>query len=106
MRPEKIMLAGHVAALGFAFATALLCPRPGEAALLLPLHGAGPDAALAWAAREEARFLALDTASGRVVALVPDHGSLLRALAAGIIPIAADGTGCAGVKDGETSWKN
>lgn len=106
MRPDRIMLAGHVAALGFAFVTALLCPRPGEPALLLPLQGDGASATLAWAAREEARFLALDTKTGRVVALVPDHGSLMRALAAGIIPIAADGTGCAETKDGDTSWKN
>lgn len=112
------MLAVHWLALGFALLVALACPRPGGPALLVPLGaggmGAGVEDAIAWAGREDARFLALDTRStnggtarpGGIVALVPDHASLLRALAAGLVPIAADTVGCAEPIDGEESWKN
>ncbi|MEQ8410853.1 MAG: hypothetical protein RIB52_04800 [Erythrobacter sp.] len=104
------MIALHSLALGFALIVALACPRPGAPALLVPLGaggmGAGMDDAIAWVEREDARFLALDTASAQVIARVPDHASLLRALAAGIVPVAADATGCIQPENGEESWKN
>ncbi|KPP96327.1 hypothetical protein SAMN04515621_0219 [Erythrobacter sp. HL-111] len=110
MRPERIMLAGHSLALGFALAVAAFCPRPGEPALLVPVAATGADggllAALAWARREGTRPLLLDTAGARMVAPVPSHGSLLRALAAGILPIAAGTAGCAEPLDGERQWKS
>lgn len=118
MRADRIMLAAHWLALGFALLVAVACPRPGDPALLVPLGaggmGAGVEDAIAWAGREDARFLALDTRSaagattgaGGIVALVPDHASLLSALSAGLVPIAADTVGCAGPIDGEEPWKN
>jgi len=105
MRPVRIMLAGHALALFFALAVALFCPRPGAPALLVPVAAGGIAPAFAWAEREGARFLTIDTARDRAVALVPSHGSLLRALAAGIVPIAADSTGCGDRPDGEITWK-
>ncbi|MEE4207140.1 MAG: hypothetical protein V2I39_12675 [Erythrobacter sp.] len=110
MRPERLLFASHSLALGFAFAVALFCPRPGEPALLVPLGSGGLGAVTDWAEREDARFLLLDTGSegarSRAVAPLPSHGSLLRALAAGILPIAAGKGGCAQSMDGERQWKS
>lgn len=106
MRPDRIMIAGHSLALAFAFAIATLCPRPGDPVLLVPLGAQGVGGAVVWADGEGLRLVSLDMASGRVVALVPDHGSLLRALAAGFVPIATDKAGCAEPTDGENWWKN
>lgn len=106
MQPDRIIIAGHSLALAFAFSVALLCPRPGDPALLVPLGSQGLAGTIAWAEAESLPFVSLDMTSARVVALVPDHGSVLRALGAGIVPIAAEKAGCAASKDGENLWKN
>jgi hypothetical protein len=102
---DRILLAGHVAALAVALLLAVFWPRPGEPALLLPMT-TGPQAALAWAEREGAPFLSLDTRAARIVARVPSDASLARALAAGVLPLSAEATGCTPAANGDLSWKS
>jgi hypothetical protein len=77
-----------------ALAAATVWPRPGQAAQLVPLGDKGLVGVLDWTAREGAPLLELDTAGGRVVARMPDNRSLLRALGAGILPLAANARDC------------
>lgn len=100
------MLVAHTLAMGLALAVALLCPRPGAPALLVSVPGGGIGPAIIWAEREGARFVSIDTDKGEVVALLPSHGSLMSALAAGLVPIAADASGCTYELQGENAWKN
>lgn len=77
-----------------ALAAATVWPRPGQAAQLVPLGGDGLVGVIDWAAREGAPLLELDTTGGRVVARIRDQRSLVRALGAGILPIAANARDC------------
>jgi hypothetical protein len=94
MRADAAMLALHGGAIMLALTAALVWPRVGQAAVLVPLGRQDVAQVLRWAEREQAERIALDPASGRVVARVNDHRSLLRAIGAGIIPIAASAAGC------------
>jgi hypothetical protein len=94
MRAEKALLGLHAAGVMLALAAALVWPRPGQAALLVPLADGDTRSAIAWAAREDAPLLALDTSRGRIIARITDNASLLRALRAGILPLAARAPGC------------
>lgn len=81
-------------ALVAALVAALVWPRPGQAALLVPLGGSDTRSVIAWAAREEAPLLALDTTRGRVIARITGNAGLLRALGEGILPLAVRAQGC------------
>jgi len=94
MRAEQAVLGLHGAGVTLALAAALVWPRPGQAALMVPLNGADMRDAIAWAAREKAPLLALDTRRGRVIARITTNASLARALGEGILPLAARAPGC------------
>lgn len=94
MRAEQAVLGLHGAGVMLALAAALVWPRPGQAALMVPLNGADMRGAIAWAAREKAPLLALDTRRGRVIARIATNVSLARALQEGILPLAARAPGC------------
>lgn len=94
MRRDTGMFALHACAGGFALVAALLWPRAGEAALLVPVGKQDLASLTRFAAREGAPLLELDSASGRVIARLDDRASPLRALAEGIVPLAADARGC------------
>ena len=94
MRADRMLLSIHAAGVTLALAAALVWPRPGQAALLVPLGTGDPRTAIAWASREKAPLLALDTSRGRIIARVTDNASLLRALGDGLLPLAARATGC------------
>lgn len=94
MRAEKALLALQATGVVLALVAALVWPRPGQAALLVPLNGSDARGVIAWAEHEDAPLLALDTTRGRVIARVTDNAGLLRALGHGILPIAARVRGC------------
>ncbi len=94
MRADRAMIALHIGAVLVALAAALAWPRAGQAALLVPLGTGGANAALDWAEAEDTNLLALDTRQGRVIARVGSNASLLRALSAGLVPIAVRTPGC------------
>ncbi len=107
MRSERALFALHGLALGLALAAALAWPRVGEPALLVPLGADRMARAFAWADGERAEYLAIDPAGGRVIARIPSNHSLMRALANGIVPVAARTPGCAARSNGRTlQWKN
>lgn len=91
---ERALFCLHGTGIALALTAALVWPRAGQAALLVPLGSADTRSVLAWAMQENAPLMALDTASGRVVARITDSRSLLRGIAQGIIPIAARAPGC------------
>lgn len=95
MRSDRALLGLHAAGVVLAMAATLVWPRPGQAALLVPLGGSDARSVIAWAAREEAPLLALDTSRGRIIARITDNASLLRALGQGILPLAARAPSCA-----------
>lgn len=94
MRRDSAMIALHACAGGFALVAALLWPRAGEAALLVPVGGQDLASLTRFAAREGAPLIELDSASGRVIARLDDQASPLRALTQGIVPLAASTRGC------------
>ncbi len=94
MRADRVLLGLHASGVTLALVAALVWPRPGQAALLVPLGGSDARAVIDWASREDARLLALDTSRGRIIARITDNASLLRALSAGILPVAARAPGC------------
>lgn len=94
MRAERTLFGLHAAGVVLAVAAALVWPRAGQAALMVPLGGADTRTVIGWAAQENAPLLVLDTASGRVIARMTDNRSMLRALGQGIVPIAAPAPGC------------
>ena len=94
MQLERALIGLHAVSVVFALVAALAWPRPGQAALLVPLGDTGLGDVLAWADRTDAPLLALDTASGRVIARIEDSSSLPGALASGILPIAARAPAC------------
>ena len=94
MRYERVLVGLHGAAVVLALSAATVWPRPGQAALMVPLGSGDLGTVLRWADRENAPLLALDSASGRVIARIADNHSLLSAIGAGIMPIAARSGGC------------
>jgi hypothetical protein len=94
VRTDRALLAAHASGVVLALGAALFWPRPGQAALIVPVGSDDLAPALQWADREAAPLLELDTARGRVIARVTDNASLLRALGAGLVPIAARAAGC------------
>jgi hypothetical protein len=94
MRADRVLLGVHAAGVTLALTAALVWPRPGQAALLVPLGATDTRAAIAWAAQEDAPLLALDTSRGRIIARITDNASLMRALRHGILPLAARAPGC------------
>jgi hypothetical protein len=107
VRTERALFALHGAALALALLAALGWPRVGEPALLLTPGDARLSRALAWASREQAEYLAIDTQAGRVIARIPSTQSLVRALGQGIVPVAARGAGCMATGTGGAKpWKS
>lgn len=94
MRDGRGIFGLHAGGVALALAAALVWPRAGQAALMVPLGSADTRTVLGWAAQEDAPLLVLDTASGRVVARMTDNRSMLRALGQGIVPVAASAPGC------------
>ena len=94
MRYERVLVGLHGAAVVLALSAATVWPLPGQAALMVPLGSGDLGTVLRWADRENAPLLALDSASGRVIARIADNHSLLSAIGAGIMPIAARSGGC------------
>ncbi len=94
MRSERVLVGLHCAAVVLTLSVATVWPRPGQAALMLPLGTGDLGTVLRWADRENARLLALDSASGRVIARIADNHSLLSAIGSGIVPIAVRAGGC------------
>lgn len=95
MPPERALIGLHGAGITLALAAVLLSPRPGQAALMVPLASNDLHSVLRWADREDAALLRLDTSRGRVIARISDHNSLIRALGSGIVPVAVRAPGCA-----------
>jgi hypothetical protein len=91
---ERALFALHGFALVLALAAALVWPRAGQAALLVPMGHSDIGGALRWADAEQAQLLALDSARGRVIARISSNDSVVRALAFGLIPVAARAPGC------------
>jgi hypothetical protein len=89
-----VLFALHGAGVALALSAALVWPRAGQAALMVPLAGRDTRTVIGWAAHEDTPLLALDTARGRIVARVTDNRSLLRALGQGILPLAVRAPGC------------
>ncbi|WP_073973896.1 hypothetical protein [Erythrobacter donghaensis] len=94
MLGDRVLLGLHGAGVALALTAALVWPRPGQAALLVPLAGTDARGVIAWALHEEAPLLALDTSRGRIIARIADNAGLLRALGHGILPLAARAPGC------------
>jgi hypothetical protein len=94
MRADRVLLGVHAAGVTLAITAALVWPRPGQAALLVPLGTTDARTAIAWAAHEDAPLLAIDTARGRIITRITDNASLMRALSHGILPLAARTPGC------------
>lgn len=94
MRSDRTMLCLHGGAILLALTAALVWPRAGQAALLVPLGDQDVAQVLRWADRERAELIAFDPDSGRVVARVTNHDSLVRAIGSGILPIATRAVGC------------
>lgn len=97
---ERALLGLHGASVLLALTAALVWPRAGQTALLVPLAGQDAAQVLRWADRERVQRVALDPASGRVVVLNTNHGSLLRAIGSGIMPIATRSVGCTTGEEG------
>lgn len=91
---ERALIPLHGAGVLFALVAALAWPRPGQAALLVPVGATGLGEVLAWTDRAGTPLLALDSASGRVIARIEDNTSLPDALASGILPIATRAPAC------------
>lgn len=91
---ERILIGVHGAAAVLAFAAISVWPRAGQAALLVPLAGADLPDVIAWAHREDAALLELDTTSGRVIARLADDRNPFSALGAGVLPLAARARDC------------
>jgi len=94
MRAEGTLVALHGMAIALSFAAAIVWPRAGQAALLVPVAGDDLRGVIGWAQREGVAVLELDTGGGRVIARLPDDRSLLRALGAGLVPVAARTNAC------------
>lgn len=94
MPADRALFALHGLALVLALAAALVWPRAGQAALMVPLGRSDIGSALRWADAEQAQLLALDPARGRVIARISSNESLLHALAFGLVPVAARAPGC------------
>lgn len=101
MRRDTAMITLHACAGGFALVAALLWPRAGEAALLVPVGGQDVASLTHFAAREGAPLLELDSASGHIIARLDDSASPLRALSEGILPLAASARGCSRLETGK-----
>jgi hypothetical protein len=107
MSADRIIIAVHGAAVLLALAAALVWPRAGQAALMVPFGGSDIATVLRWADAEQAPLLSLDPGSGRVIARISTNRSLLSAISHGIVPIAVRGTGCTARPQGtRTSWTN
>lgn len=94
MPANRLTIGLHACSVVLALAAALACPRPGQAALLVPLGSNGLREAVHWAASHDAALIAIDSANGQATIRLPSNHSLLSALGAGIIPIAARAATC------------
>lgn len=109
MEPRSLPFALLLQSLGLVAAVGLAVfgPQPGRASQLVPIIGtAGPQASARqsarWAASEDAQLLAFDRDRGRATVIAPSATSLMRALAYGLIPIAADIPSCTVTTDDRT----
>jgi len=94
VKTDRAIVTFHASAVLLSLLAAMVWPRAGQAALMVPVGDGDLGTVLHWAEQEDAPLLMLDTDSGRLVARVPDNRSLLGALRSGIIPIATRASGC------------
>ncbi len=94
MRADCAAVGFQSAAVVIALAAALVWPRPGQAALMVPLGEGGLRRVVDWANAERAPLLALDSTSGRVISRISDNRSLFNAVRAGILPVATRAPDC------------
>lgn len=94
VKTEQAMIAFHGGAVLLSLVAAMVWPRAGQAALMVPLGDRDLGTVLRWADSEQAQVLELDTATGRVIARVSSHHVLVSALASGIMPVAVSARGC------------
>lgn len=94
MPASRFTIGLHASSMALALAAALACPRPGQAALLVPLGDNGLREAVQWAASHDAALIAIDPVNRQATIRLPSNHSLLSALGAGIIPIAARAATC------------
>jgi hypothetical protein len=107
MRPDRAILGVHAFAVLLALGAALVWPREGQAAVMIPLGRSDLGTVLQWVEAEDSRILARDPGSGRVIVGISNDASLWRALAVGIVPVAARNPGCTPPSDKRRkSWKN
>jgi hypothetical protein len=104
LQAERALIALHSGAVLLSLTAALMWPRTGQAALLVPLGEQKMESALDWVAREDAELIELDSTSGRIVARISDNRSAWRAIAAGFVPIAARAGGCTSDAKGIGPW--
>lgn len=94
MPANRLTIGLHAGSMALALTAALACPRPGQAALLVPLGSNGLPEAVHWAASHDAALIAIDSVSGQATIRLPSNHSLFSAFRAGIIPIAARAATC------------
>lgn len=94
MRSGRALVGLHGVAAVLALTAATIWPRPGEAALLVPLAGNNFTGTIGWAHREGAALLELDSATGRVIARLPDNRSPLGGVREGVLPLAVRARAC------------
>lgn len=94
MRSERVLVGLHGVAVVLALSAATVWPRPGQAALMVPLGTGDLSTVLRWADRERAPLLELDSASGRVIARITDNRGIVSAIGSGIMPVAARAGEC------------
>jgi len=93
-RQGSLFLGIQAAIILLASGAAIAWPRAGETALIIPLGANDQRDVLRWAENADARLLALNAESGRIVVHVPSNYSMLTALGSGFLPITARERGC------------
>lgn len=94
MRVDAALLSLQAAAIVLAMGAALVWPRAGQVALMVPLGTNDLRDVVRWADRENTELIAMDSTSGRILVRVPSNRSLLMALGSGLLPMAARAGGC------------
>lgn len=97
MPASRLTIGLHAGSMVLALAAALACPRPGQAALLVPLGDNGLRETLHWAASHDAALIAIDSSSGQATIRLPSNHSVFSAFRAGIVPIAARAATCGSI---------
>ena len=79
---------------------AVIIPAPGQAVTLVPLGSQPLSEIMALADAKGLRAVALNPASGKLVFTAPDSPALMHLVASGVIPVAAEPSGCGAQQKG------